>query len=94
MFRQTDRKITELNEIYKKYTEKFNIVTCISDYRRVLDWIIGFIDTLQVITTDNYDTIANFHTTNNSTIGLLSLYLIIGLNNGYSSAGFSLDEYC
>jgi hypothetical protein len=69
----------------------FNVLTCISDYRRVLDWIIRFIDTLQVTTTNNYDTIADLHTINNSALGPLSLYLIAALNIGYSSAVFSLD---
>jgi hypothetical protein len=32
-----------------------------------------FIDHLQVVTTNNYNTIAEFHTTNNSTLSLLSL---------------------
>jgi hypothetical protein len=42
-------------------------VTCISDYRR------GFTDHLQVVTTNNCNTVADFHTTNHPTLSLLSL---------------------
>jgi hypothetical protein len=31
-------------------------------YRRILDWVIGFIDHLQVATTNNYNAISNLHT--------------------------------
>jgi hypothetical protein len=34
--------------------------------------VIGFIDHLQVIATNNYYTTADFHTTNHSTLSLLS----------------------
>jgi hypothetical protein len=42
---------------------KKNIVTCISDYRLVLDWMIGFNATLhtQLWTTGNYSAIADLH---------------------------------
>jgi hypothetical protein len=32
-----------------------------SDYRRGFELYIGFIDHLQVVTTNNYNTIADFH---------------------------------
>jgi hypothetical protein len=54
-----------------------------------------FVNHLLVVTTNNYN-IADFHTTNHSTLKssqsiLTSLYLVTSLNNGYSSAVFSLD---
>jgi hypothetical protein len=57
--------------------------------------VYRFIDYLQVVTTNNYYTIADFHTTNHSTLmsslsAFTSLYSVIDLNNGYSSAMFSL----
>jgi hypothetical protein len=67
-----------------------DIVTCVSDYRRGLDWMIGFVNTLQVVSTNNYYTIADFHTTNHSTLSLLNL-LSLGFHNGYSYSMFSLD---
>jgi hypothetical protein len=36
-----------------------------------------FIDYLQVVTTNNYNTIADFHTTNHSTLSLLSMLSLI-----------------
>jgi hypothetical protein len=56
--------------------------------------VIGFTDHVQVITTNNYNTVADFHTTNHSTLNLLSLLALVfvaTLNNGYSSAMFSLS---
>jgi hypothetical protein len=38
--------------------------------------VIGFIDHLQVVTTNNY-TITDFHTPNHSTLNLLSLFLLV-----------------
>jgi hypothetical protein len=53
-----------------------------------------FIDYLQVVTTNNYNTVAYFHTTNHFTLSsqsaFISRYLVISLNNGYSSTKFSL----
>jgi hypothetical protein len=51
----------------------YNFVTYISDYRRGLNWLIGFIYHLKVVTTNNYNTIVDFHTTNHSTLSLLSM---------------------
>jgi hypothetical protein len=60
-----------------------------------LDWKIGFIYHLHVVTLNNYYTIADFHTTNHSTLSLLnlftSLYLVTAIHSGYSSAVSSLD---
>jgi hypothetical protein len=36
-----------------------------------------FIDHAQVVTTNNYNTIADFHTTNHSTLSLLSLLSLV-----------------
>jgi hypothetical protein len=36
-----------------------------------------FIDHLQVVTTNNYNTVADFHTTNDSTLNLLSLLSLV-----------------
>jgi hypothetical protein len=54
-----------------------------------------FIDHLQVVTTNNYNTIADFHATNHSALFSMyvfpSRYLVTDLNSGYSSALFSLN---
>jgi hypothetical protein len=51
-----------------------------------------FTDHLQVVTTNNYNTFADFHiTTKFSQSTFTSLYLVTALHNGYSSAVFSLD---
>jgi hypothetical protein len=49
-----------------------------------------FIDHLQVVTTNNYNTISDFHL-EFSQSSFTSLYLVTVLNNGYSSVVFLLD---
>jgi hypothetical protein len=49
-----------------------------------------FHDHLKVVTTNNYNTIADFHT-KSSQSSFTSPCLVTHLNNGYSSAVFSLD---
>jgi hypothetical protein len=69
------------------------IVTCISDYRRV-GFVNRFTEHVQVITTNKYNTIADSHTTNNSTLSLLNLlYVVTALHSGYSSAVSSLERF-
>jgi hypothetical protein len=51
-----------------------------SDYRRY-GFVIGFIDHFQVVTTNNYYTIADFHTTNHSTLSFLSIFPLVLLGN-------------
>jgi hypothetical protein len=51
--------------------------------------MIGFIDYSQVITTNNCNSIADFHT-KSSKSAFTSRCLVTGLNNGYPSAKFSL----
>jgi hypothetical protein len=51
-----------------------------------------FIDHLQVVTTNNYDTIADFHA-KSSLSDFTSRYLVTTLNNGYSFAVFLLDIF-
>jgi hypothetical protein len=53
------------------------IITCLSDYRRHLDSMIGFIDDVQVVTTNNYYTVSDFHITNHSALSLLSLFPLV-----------------
>jgi hypothetical protein len=43
----------------------------------VFGWVNKFIDHLQVVTTNNYYTIADFDTTNHSTLSLLSLLSLV-----------------
>jgi hypothetical protein len=59
-------------------------------------WLVNiFIDHLQVVTTNNYNTIADFNTTNHFTLSsqstFTSFYLVAALRSGYSSAVFSLN---
>jgi hypothetical protein len=53
-----------------------------------------FIEHLQMVTTNIYNTVSDFHTTNHPTLSsqaaFISLYLVTTLNNGYSSAVFTL----
>jgi hypothetical protein len=76
--------------------QKRNIVTCISDYKRGLDLWIRVINHLHVVTTNNYNSIADFDTKNYSTLKssqstFTGLYMVTALYNGYSSAMFLLD---
>jgi hypothetical protein len=66
-----------------------------SDYRRGFGLDIGFIDHLQVVTTNNYDIVADFHTLQITTAHAKSfpacsvfarLFLVTASNKGYSSA--------
>jgi hypothetical protein len=53
-----------------------------------------FIDRSQVVTTNKYNTVNDFHTTKHSTLDLLSLLSLVfvtALNNGYSFTVFSLS---
>jgi hypothetical protein len=57
-----------------------------------------FIDHLQVVITNNYYTVADFHITNHSALkssesAFTSFYLVTAVNNGYSSSVFSLDVF-
>jgi hypothetical protein len=53
--------------------------------------VIGFIDNLQVVATNNYNIIADFRTTNYFTLSTFtSVYLVTALHNGYSSTVSSL----
>jgi hypothetical protein len=60
--------------------------------------IIGFINHLHVVTTNNYYYILYFHTTNHFTLRLLysistSHYLVTAVHNGYSSVMSSLEVF-
>jgi hypothetical protein len=73
---------------------RVNIVMCTSDYRRVL---IGFIDNLQIVTRSNYDTIANFHTSQITTatpslFNLLCLHQPFPGNDFYHSSASALTS--
>jgi hypothetical protein len=65
------------------------------DYRRGFGLLIGFIEHLQVVTTNNHNTIADFHTLRITTSHAKSFpacsvftrrFLVTASNNGYSSA--------
>jgi hypothetical protein len=78
------------------YLMYINIVTCISDYTQGFELVNRFIDHLQVETTNNYYTIADFHATDHSTLKssqspFTSLYLVTAVHNGYFCTIFSLD---
>jgi hypothetical protein len=58
---------------------RVNIITCMSGSRRDVGLLIGFIDHLQVIITNNYNIVGNFHNYKLlhhmlSLLSLLSLY--------------------
>jgi hypothetical protein len=58
---------------------------------RIGNWIY---DHLQVVTTNKYNTVTDFHTTKHSTLdvlSMLSLVFVTFLNNGYSLTMFSLS---
>jgi hypothetical protein len=60
-----------------EYNEMKCTVTCINDYRRDFELVNRFIDHLQGVSTNNYNTIADFHTTNHTTRSLLSLLSLV-----------------
>jgi hypothetical protein len=55
--------------------------------------VIWFIDHIQVVTTNKYNTVAVFHTTHHSTLelSLLSLVFVTALSNDYTFTVFSLS---
>jgi hypothetical protein len=74
-------------------TEYVHTVTCMSGNRRGIGLEIGFIDHLYVVTTNNYNTIANFHTlqitiahTKSFQCAVTSRFPVTDLNKGDSSA--------
>jgi hypothetical protein len=46
-------------------------------YKTGFGLVTGFIDHLEVVTTNNYNTIARLHTTNHVTLSLLSLFSLV-----------------
>jgi hypothetical protein len=78
------------------YRLKLSNIHVISRALVTTGFVNRFIVHLRVVTTNNYYTIVDFHTTNHSTLKssqstFTSLYSVITLYNGYSSAVFSLD---
>jgi hypothetical protein len=73
-----------------------DIVMCISD-QTGFGLVNRFTDHLQAVTTNNYNTTADFHTKNRSTLkssqsASISLYLVTASHNGFSSAVFPGNE--
>jgi hypothetical protein len=71
------------------------IFSCSMEWLEMGFWTIGFTDHLQIVTTNNYNTIAHFHTLQITTAHTKSFpacsvftrqFLVTASNNGYSSA--------
>jgi hypothetical protein len=65
----------------------YNIVTCMSDYRRGLVLVIGVIDNLQIVTTSNYNIIA-ISTIYSSLEHALSFFSLFSLHQSFPGNGF------
>jgi hypothetical protein len=57
--------------------ESFMILSCVWVTTDGFGLVNRFIDHSQVVTTNNYNNIADFHTTNHSTLSLLSLFPLV-----------------
>jgi hypothetical protein len=57
-----------------KYME---ILSCVFVTVKGVGWVIRFIDHSQVVTTAKYNTVADSHTTNHSTLNLLSVISLV-----------------